>query len=60
MEEPLAMVTEMGVGSASTLERQAVEEGKKWPVVPVSAIAGAVGGSTGVGLSGSTSLKELW
>ena len=56
----MGRVTEMGAGSASTLERQAVVEGKKCPVVPVSATTGSVGGSTGVGSSGSTSLKELW
>ena len=64
MESPLGMVTEMGRGAAVTLERHAVEEGKKWPVVPVSATTGSVttggaGGSTGNGGTGSASLEEL-
>jgi len=64
MEVPLASETEMGSWSAVTLERQAVVEGKKWPVVPVSAMAGLgatrfVGGSTVGGVTGSASLETL-
>jgi len=64
MEVPLASKTEMGSWWVVTLERHAVMEGKKWPVVPVSAMAGAetrggAGGSTGVGATGSASLGGL-
>jgi len=40
MEVPLASKTEMGSCWLVTLERHAVVEGKKWPVVPVSAMTG--------------------
>jgi len=40
MEVPLASKTEMGSCWLVTLEMHAVVEGKKWPVVPVSAMAG--------------------
>ena len=43
------MVTEMGSGSVVTEVGQLEVEGKKWPVVPVSATAGSVvGGSSEV------------
>ena len=64
MEVPLASETEIGSCWLVTLERHAVVEGKKWPVVPVSAMAGVettgrAGGSTGVGATGSASLGGL-
>ena len=49
MEAPLGMVTEMGSGSVVTEVGQLEVEGKKWPVVPVSATTGSVvGGSSEV------------